>query len=122
MSSIGSKIKQRREELGMTQTDLALKLGYTSKSTINKIETGINDITQSKIIKFANALDVSVSYLMGWNNDIETFDHFLNDYDIKFIKFIHENPEYKILFDYVCKIGKEDIKIVEQIIGRFISD
>jgi len=66
MNHIGIKIKARREELGMTQEELAEKLGYKSKSTINKIEMGINDITQSKIIAFAKALDTTASLLMGW--------------------------------------------------------
>jgi transcriptional regulator with XRE-family HTH domain len=56
---LGNIIKQRRLELGMTQEELAHKLGYKSKSTINKIETGINCISQSKIVAFAKALDCS---------------------------------------------------------------
>jgi len=56
---VGNIIKQRRLELGMTQEELAHKLGYKSKSSINKIELGITDISQSKIIDFANALDCS---------------------------------------------------------------
>ena len=56
---IGNLIKQRRLELGMTQEELAHKLGYKSKSTINKIEIGINGISQSKIVDFAKALDCS---------------------------------------------------------------
>lgn len=62
----------------MTQQELANKLGYKSKTTIGKIETGINDIPQSKIIEFAKALDVTPAYLIGLedeeekeNNDIE---------------------------------------------------
>ena len=58
------RIKARREELGMSQEELATKLGYKSRSTINKIEMGKNDITQSKIIAFANALQTTPSYLM----------------------------------------------------------
>ena len=50
------RIKARREELGMSQEELATKLGYKSRSTINKIEMGKNDITQSKIIAFALSL------------------------------------------------------------------
>ena len=38
MTTIGDRIKSRREELGLTQDDLALKLGYKSRSSINKIE------------------------------------------------------------------------------------
>lgn len=50
----------------MTQEELASKLGYKNKSSIAKIETGANDIVQSKVIEFADALNTTVSYLMGW--------------------------------------------------------
>ncbi len=68
---IGLKIKKRREELGMTQDDLAKKLGYKSRSTINKIEAGINDVANNKIIKFAQALNTTSAALLGL--DVCTF-------------------------------------------------
>lgn len=64
---IGNKIKSRRIELGMTQMDLAKKMGYKSKSTINKIELGINDINQSKMVKMAHVLEVPVEYFIDDN-------------------------------------------------------
>ena len=64
MSVLGSRIKARRELLEMTQEELAQKLGYKSRSTINKIEMGVNDIPQSKIPVFAKALDCSIIFLM----------------------------------------------------------
>jgi len=69
MSTIGKKIQQRRKDLGLTQEELATRMGYKSKSTINKIELGKNDIPQSKIVRFAEALNTSPSYLMGWEED-----------------------------------------------------
>lgn len=69
MSIIGDNIRKRREELGYTQEELAKKLGYKSKSTINKIELGINDISQTKIIAFADALEIPPSLLMGWEDE-----------------------------------------------------
>ena len=66
MSDIGIRIKNRREELGLTQQELANRMGYKSKSTINKIEMGKNDVSQSGVKKFANVLDTSVAYLMNW--------------------------------------------------------
>lgn len=63
------RIKIRREELGMSQQDLATKLGYKSRSSINKIELGENDIPQSKIAAFATALETSEAWLMGYEND-----------------------------------------------------
>jgi transcriptional regulator with XRE-family HTH domain len=55
-----------RKQLGLTQEELAKKMGYKSKSTINKIELGINDIPQSKIFQFAEVLGTTPAYLMGW--------------------------------------------------------
>ena len=51
----------------MSQEELAFKLGYKSRSSINKIELGKADISQSKIKAFADALDTTVAYLMGWD-------------------------------------------------------
>ncbi len=69
MAEIGKRIREKREALGMTQEELAAKLGYKNKSTIAKIENGTNDIVQSKVVEFANALNTSVSYLMGWKEE-----------------------------------------------------
>lgn len=54
-----------REQLGYSQEQLAKMLGYKSRSTINKIELGINDISQSKIKAFANALNTTPAFLLG---------------------------------------------------------
>ena len=53
----------------MSQTELAELLGYSDRSAIAKIEKGINDITQSKIEAFAEALHTTPAYLMGWTSD-----------------------------------------------------
>lgn len=69
MNDIGKQIKKKREELGWTQEELASKMGYKSKSTINKIELGINDVAQTKIVKFADILGTSIPYIMGWDDE-----------------------------------------------------
>lgn len=66
MNTLGTRIKNRREELEISQDELAKRMGYKSRSTVAKIESGDNDITQSKIMKFAEILETSPSYLMGW--------------------------------------------------------
>ena len=50
------RIKSRREELGLSQEELAHRIGYKDRSSIAKIESGVNDITQSKIKAIADAL------------------------------------------------------------------
>ena len=71
MSTVGNKILTMRKQLGLTQEELAKRMGYKSKSTINKIELGINDIPQSKIVQFASVLGTTPAHLMGWDEEIE---------------------------------------------------
>ena len=70
MLELYKRIRQRREQLAMSQDELAKRLGYKSRSSINKIEKGENDIPQSKIVAFANALMVTPEYLMGWETPV----------------------------------------------------
>ena len=67
--TVYEKIRQLREEQGLSQQDLADKMGYKSRSAINKIELGLRDISHSKVIAFAEALGVSPAYLFGWSDD-----------------------------------------------------
>lgn len=54
----GEKIKYYREMIGMSQEELARKTGYAGRSAISRIESGLRDITQSKVIQFAHVLGV----------------------------------------------------------------
>ena len=63
---IGDMLKQQRLNLGLSQDELAKKMGYKSRSSINKIELGLTDIPQSKIVLFAKVLQTTPAYLMGW--------------------------------------------------------
>lgn len=69
MSTIGDRIKARREALGMTQEELADHLGYRGKSSVSKLESGQGDPGQSKVLAFARALKTTPAYLMGWVDD-----------------------------------------------------
>ena len=69
--SIGVNIRQRRCELGMSQRDLAEIMGYNTHSTIGKIENGAVDVSHSRIVQFAEALNVSVEYLIGATSTLE---------------------------------------------------
>ena len=65
--SIGTRIKDRRKQLGLTQDELADKV-KTTKQAIYKYEKGIvTNLPSDKIEKLAAALDCSPGYLMGWD-------------------------------------------------------
>jgi len=68
MKEFYKNIRQKRIELNMTQTELANKVGYSDKSMIARIERGDIDLPQSKIVLFADALDMTPCSLMGWND------------------------------------------------------
>lgn len=62
--SINEKIKYLRKNYGMTQQELAEKTGYKTASAINKIEMGLRNLNHKQILTFAEALHVSVGYLL----------------------------------------------------------
>ena len=51
----GERILKLRTEKGMTQDELAQKLGYKSRSSIAKIENGARDVPRSQIVELARA-------------------------------------------------------------------
>lgn len=61
---IGERIKERREAINLSQDELAKKLGYKSRSSINKMELGIQDVPQRKIKQIAKILGCSIEFLM----------------------------------------------------------
>lgn len=65
--NIGKNILSARKRLGLTQEELAARVGYKTKSAINKIELGVRDLPQKKIAAFADALGMTPGQLMGWD-------------------------------------------------------
>lgn len=66
--TVGERIKRRREELHITQEQLADAMGYKSKSSITKIESGVSNIRQKQLKSIASILKTTPSYLMGWTD------------------------------------------------------
>ena len=62
-NNFGDKIKKVRLEHGMSQEEFAKELGYTSKSTVNKIEKGVNDMSQDKLELLIQKFDLEVNDL-----------------------------------------------------------
>ena len=63
MSKLGNKIKEIRTSNTLTLQEFADSLGYTSKSTITKIEKGNNDITFSQMIKLSQIYSIDLNEL-----------------------------------------------------------
>ena len=66
--TIGERIRERRIELGLSQQELAEKMGYKTRAAISSVEKGKEDLTSARVRKYASALGVSVDYLIDGAN------------------------------------------------------
>ena len=109
---IGERIKERRTELGWSQRDLASKMGYNHHSTVARIEAGSVDIPQSRIVKFAEVLGVSLAYLMDWE-DTEKEKSDENDG-------LSENM--KTLIEFAKSVPEDKAELVLRVIRSIVED
>ena len=65
----GERIKKRRLELGLTQEELAKRLGNKTRASVCTVEKDKEDLTTARIRQYADALRCSPAYLMGWQDD-----------------------------------------------------
>lgn len=91
---LGQNIKNRRIELGLSQSELAFKVGYKDKGSISRIESGAIDLTQSQIERFGKALECTPAFLMGWEDNISK-DELLEALD-KAKEIISKSANYKM--------------------------
>lgn len=111
---IGSRIKDLRLQKGWSQEELAKRMGYTSpssRSTINKIELGINSITYSNLKLYSKVLETTVAYLVGESEEVsreELWENFDNNRCTDVLK-----KEIKI-FECVQEVfGKDAAEIMQ---------
>ena len=76
--TIGQRVHLKRMEKGMTQSELAKKLGYKSKSSVAHIENG-RDIPRSMVAALSEILGTTPAYLMGWDDEKEANTKISND-------------------------------------------
>ena len=118
MNKLYKNIRKRRQELSMTQQELAEKIGYTDRSSVAKIENGQIDLSQSKIMQIAKALETTPGDLMG---DVEPGTS--QYYDSETVQIVTDrlrrNPEYSVLFKASANVRPEDIDLVTKFIEKF---
>ena len=140
--TMGDRIKNRRIELGMTQQELAVKMGFKTRSHISLLEQGDRNIPISKIKNLANALEVSPEYIMGWEDNAGTITTNIGDHNItnantnsfngnsgamrEAIEFIDKDSAlHKItdmLFTYKKEFKKSDLEFLRTNIDYFIKE
>lgn len=112
--NIGDRVKALREKKGFTQSELAEKLGYKSKTSVAHIENG-REIPRAMIVKLSDILETSPAYLMGWEEESVSYDNNNSSYN-----------SYKISEVYLSfakdaeaqGIPPEDIKLAIELINK----
>ncbi|MDY6392497.1 MAG: GNAT family N-acetyltransferase [Bacilli bacterium] len=61
----GQRLRAIRKRRGYSQRTLAEMMGYKDRSTLAKVENGINDITIETLYRYADVLETDVEELLG---------------------------------------------------------
>lgn len=118
---IGERIRALRTEQGISQNELADKVGLTSKTTICKIENGERCLTLKNLKPFADALGVNINYIMNGTeseeiastNDLDAFGERIKKRR-KELNLSQEQLAYMVGYttkDSICKIEYGEINV-----------
>lgn len=111
---LADRAEKRRLELGLSQEEVAKRMGYSSRTSINKIENG-RPITQKIIVRLAEALETTPAYLMGWTDnkfEIENRpDALIENYEDN-AKYILEHEDKELLKVYKDLISDENLVLL----------
>lgn len=121
MGDFQNVFKRLRLSRGYTQAELADALGI-SRSRIGMYETGAREPDFETLETIADFFNVDTDYLLGRTDKttlIPETGYYLNEDARDMAQFLHDNPEYKVLFDASRKVKKEDIEFVKQMLDRF---
>lgn len=87
--TIGARIKLKREEMHISQLELAKKVGFNDRSSIAKIELDARSLNQSKIKLIADALNTTPAYIMGWDENDKAVERSveLSEIELKLLQY-----------------------------------
>lgn len=105
-------ILRRRKELGLTQEELAKRIG-TTKQMISKYELAQRSPKVPMANAFAEALGTTLDDLLGSN---------LTPVDDDRLEALHQNPKLCLLFDRQRKMSEEDIDKMLQISDWIVKE
>ena len=118
---VGERIRKRREQLGITQEELAKRVGYTSTSSVAKVEANANGMVQSKLLAFAKALQTTPSYLLGWEDEDQINTTKKNDILSDIILQATVDNELLELIQLLSQVPLEQREAVKSILSALIK-
>jgi len=93
-------------------------MGLRSKSTICKVETGDDNLTTDTVKKYADALETTPAYLMGWKDIPQTITgHHLETVEVKRVTEDTLNSERNHLFELYQEAPPEIQAAIDTLLG-----
>lgn len=106
---IGERIRERRKELGITQDELANRVGV-KKTSISNYEVNTNSPPEKVIIKLMEALDCDANYLFGGCDE----QIIVTPHEQKLIKAYRQMPEMHAAIDKLLDIQELKITVSQK--------
>ena len=121
MKELNIRIKELRNQYGLTLKDVAERLGVRV-ATVQRYESGkIKNIKQETIAELAEIFHTAPEYLMGWEKVEESF--LVTAHEKKVIKAYRKHPELQNGIDSILQIEKEDEKAtINEDIAKEVSE
>jgi transcriptional regulator with XRE-family HTH domain len=115
--TVGKRVRLRRVQLGLSQTELGKKLGVTFQQ-VQKYENGANRVSCSRLYEISTALDVPIVYFFTNSTlaslELSVAEHF----DVPDLKDgVHLMTAFRRLPSVA--IRKSFIVLVESLAGEF---
>ena len=104
MKEIANRIRQARKDAGLTQQQLATKIGSKSRSFICDIESDRFDPSIEMVKKIARALDVDPGYLIFGDLEHDRVMNKITEVTRLFDQLSFEDQK-KVLVEIVAKYG-----------------
>ena len=93
----------------MSQDELARRLGYKSRSSINKIENDASGLPQTKIVAIANALQTTPSFIMGWE-EMQQKNSTLAGLTVR----MRKDEEFLSVVEIISELSPEQLASIKQ--------
>lgn len=114
IKDFGKRVKETREEKRMSQDTLARLCGYTSRTTICKIEAGLQGVPLKKVDTIAQALNVSKDFLL-WGREVENI--------VIETETVHPSAKGKkaVLMSWINEMSDKDVDKLISVIEMFFK-
>ena len=106
---VGDRVRRRRRALGVSQEQLADKLGLTFQQ-VQKYERGANRVSASKLYQIASALQASIAYFFEGLPDPVRAHGVSEEAPAAFVHDLPLTPEERLFAGYLSQIESKQVR------------